>query len=403
MPFAAYLRRFLLTAAFGVLAAAGFSALIDPYSVTGAPDIAGLNAKKTESYRHARLAKEARARRLAPATVLIGNSRVDVGLDPESAYWPEDMRPAANLGIPGEGVEGSLASLRFALAEIGARTIVLGLDFTDFLALQRGAEPENQPPAPAAHLTRTLLSTTALADSILTIADQRRPFATAMTQAGFNPMADHDAIIAREGHFALAGKKNRDNLARLAARAPSARHPDGRPGAPLGTLEILLAEASDAGIRLIAYIHPFHAEFLQSIELSGRGPGYREWKLSVSALFARYARPGWRLWDFGVHAPETIEPFPPAGDRQVRLRFWWEPGHYKAALGEVLLARMLAGRSGFGAELRPDTIGPHLAEQERLARAFAKNHPQLRRYLRSLCPPDACRHAPMEPQLTLKM
>lgn len=404
MPFTTNLRRILLTAAALVLLAGAVNLAIDPYGLFGTPSLPGINAKKSEAYNHVRLAKQQRLLRLQPATILIGNSRVDVGLDPESRLWPAGMRPVANIGVPGEGPEGSLASLRLALRETPANTIFLGLDFTDFLSLAPADDPDAaQPEALAPNLPAVLFSTSALVDSLLTVIDQSRPYATAMTAAGFNPMADHEAIIAREGHFALAGKKNRENLERLLGRPASVFQADGTPGAPLQQLAALLAEASAAGVRVIAFIYPFHAEFLQSIALSGRGPAFAAWKRAVAARFWPVALPGWALWDFGVYVPETAEPFPPAGDRLARMRYWWEPGHFKAALGKRMLAQMLTGARGPGNALKPGMIDHHLAVQERLARRYAKNNPAIYAYLRGLCPPGACQDALSTPRLSLKM
>lgn len=405
MPFAAYLRRMLLAAAALILSAGAVNLAIDPYGLFGSPVVPGINLKKSEAYNHVRLAKQQRLLRRQPATVLIGNSRVDVGLDPESPLWPAAMRPVANMGVPGEGLEGSLASLRQALAETPATTILLGLDFTDFLTLVPSAKlAAGQPEPLTPNLPAVLLSTSALADSLLTVLDQSRPYATAMTAAGFNPMADHEAIIAREGHFALADKKNRENLVRLLARSATVFHADGTPGVPLQQLEVLLAEASAAGKRVIAVIYPFHAELLQSIAISGRGPAYAAWKRAVAARFWPVALPGWALWDFGVYAPETTEPFPAAGDRQARMRFWWEPGHFKAALGERMLEQVLTGAPGPGVALKPGMLAHHLDSEEASARRYARNTPAVLAYLKSLCPPGACPNVPPRPpRLSLKM
>ena len=410
MPFVRHLRRMIVAAIAMVGAAGGLNLLIDPYGLFGTPPIGGLSAKKSEAYRHARLAKQQRAVRLQPATVLIGNSRVDVGLDPASPAWPEAMLPVANMGIPGEGVDGSLASLRHALAETPAKTIFLGLDFTDFLlrpAEGSGSDGDRgggtvAPESLARHLPAALISTSALADSLLTVIDQRRPYATAMTDAGFNPMDDHTAIVRRAGHFALAEKKNRENLAKLLERPPSVFRPDGSPGLPLQQLETLLAAASARGVRVIAFVHPFHAEFLQSIRISGRADAYHAWKGAVAARFWRVARPGWALWDFGVYAPETVEPFPPADDRRAKLRYWWEPGHYKAALGERLLAQMLSGAPGPGVALEPGILRSHLARQEALARRYADANPAIGAYLAALCRPGRCQPPASPPRLSLK-
>jgi len=136
-----YVRWLGLVAAAFVVSASAFKAFIDPYGIFGSLDLPDVNTKKAYAHHHARLAKEQRVVRLQPRTVVIGNSRVDVGIDPLSGEWPATMRPVANLGVPGEGVDGSLVSLRFVLENTQATTVVLGLDFTDFLLQERTGEP----------------------------------------------------------------------------------------------------------------------------------------------------------------------------------------------------------------------------------------------------------------------
>ena len=401
---ATYVKQFIVIAALMVLLAGALNLAIDHYGLFGSTEITGVNAKKPAAYTHTRLAKEARTRRLRPVTVLAGNSRVDVGFNPESTAWPAGMRPVVNLGVPGEGVEGSIASLRFALAHTPAKTILVGLDFTDFIALDRGGGADVPQSARTwEFLPETMLSTSAIADSLWTVTAQADPFSPAMTAAGFNPMADHTAIIAREGHFALADQKNRDNLHRLVSRSLSIYHPDGTLGAPLRQWQMFLEEASATGINVVAVIYPLHADFLQSIVLSGRDGAYRQWKQTAAELFFRHANPGWALWDFGVFAAETEEEIPARGDRTSRMQFWWEPGHFKAALGDVVLGQIFGYSDGFGVQLTADTIGDHLDRQQRLAGRYAVQRRHRLWYLYGLCPAGACERPPDTPRITLKM
>lgn len=390
----AYIGRVALVAAVFLLCVAAFNAFIDPYGLFGQGGVQGLNAKKAYAHNHTRLAKERRAIRLEPRTVVIGNSRVDVGFDPMSTEWPADMRPVVNLGVPGEGIEGGLASLRFVLRETQATTVVLGLDFTDFLWRSRTGPSEAHAQSIWQSPPETLLSLTASADSILTILAQRDPLSTAMTEHGFNPMRDHTAIVAREGHFALAEQKNRQNLAGLLARPAAVFYPDGRLGEPMRQLEQLLAEAARRDLRVVAFIYPFHAEFLQLIDLTGRGKGYRQWKQAVAGMFNAHAgapaHHDWALWDFGVFAGPTMEPVPAKGDLRGRMHWWWEPGHYKAALGDLMLRRMFGQGAGFGVALHPETIASHLDRQAILASQFRAGNRQIIRDLLDLCPAGAC-------------
>lgn len=59
-----------------------------------------------------------------------------------------------------------------------------------------------------------------------------------------------------------------------------------------------------------------------------------------------------RLIDFSVLHPYTREPIPPRGDTRTVMRFYWESGHFKPALGEAVIARLFR-ESDFGVALAP--------------------------------------------------
>ncbi len=88
----AYFRTFLLSFLAALAAVAGLTRLIDPYGYWGGPEIAGLNSFKPASGKHLKAVKLRQVARVRPATLLVGNSRVAVGMDPEDPAWPAPGR-----------------------------------------------------------------------------------------------------------------------------------------------------------------------------------------------------------------------------------------------------------------------------------------------------------------------
>lgn len=84
-----------------LLAISGLNALVDPYEVFGAARIAGINEFKPAAKNHMMLAKTYQVEREHPVTVLLGSSRVLIGLDPASQWFPPRMRPVYDFGVPG--------------------------------------------------------------------------------------------------------------------------------------------------------------------------------------------------------------------------------------------------------------------------------------------------------------
>ena len=69
---------------------------------------------------------------MRPASLVLGNSRAEIGFDPESPAWPESARPVFNLALPGAGIAAVADELAEALRSTSPRLVVVGLDFLDF-------------------------------------------------------------------------------------------------------------------------------------------------------------------------------------------------------------------------------------------------------------------------------
>ncbi len=103
MPAAAFLRLTGLTVLATLGLVAGLNVVVDPYDLWGSPKITGLNVMKPALHTHLTDAKRRQYARLAPRSVLAGNSRVEVGIDPQSAVWSPRELPAYNFGRVRQG------------------------------------------------------------------------------------------------------------------------------------------------------------------------------------------------------------------------------------------------------------------------------------------------------------
>ena len=68
---------------------------------------------------------------MRPRTLLLGNSRVEIGLDPESPLWPQDDRPVFNAAESGRDLAIALIRLRHAMETAPPRLVVVAVDFPD--------------------------------------------------------------------------------------------------------------------------------------------------------------------------------------------------------------------------------------------------------------------------------
>ena len=106
----------LATCAITLLCAAVVNAIVDPYLRLEWFRVEGINATRPMAVGQVRMVKAYQVLRQNPTTIVLGNSRVDLGIDPASEFWPEEMQPVYNAGKPGGGMWASLRYLQHVSA-----------------------------------------------------------------------------------------------------------------------------------------------------------------------------------------------------------------------------------------------------------------------------------------------
>lgn len=384
MPATRYLRLILLTFVVAGLFVGGLIHIVDPYAQHDTTLIGGFNKIKPRSRTHLRAAKEMRLLRAKPTTVILGNSRADIGFDPKSPNWPAKMQPVFNFGVPGEPMSGTLDRYFFLVRHQAPKFILLPLDYMDFLSEK--AAPKAFPAIPDAAdrgIKETLLKTaeryfsvTAFSDSIRTIMGQGSAYPTHMTIQGFNPFKEFVPVIRLEGHHLVAQAKLKKNRASFERQPRGFRLADGREAAPLRQLRALLRDARARGITLIVLFYPYHAEYLDLLAATGRWRSFEDWKRTIVAVLAEEESStqgsGPLVWDFANYDRVTMEPIPRPKDKATEMRYFWEPSHFKATLGDLILERIFTGRpAGYGLPLTRQNIEAALAENQRRQKTYA--------------------------------
>ena len=128
-------RRFALAlvgfAALPPILLAAFVIAVDPYYIFGSPSWAGINAVRPYYESSIFSAKPYQVRRIRPAAVTLGSSRVEVGLDPRHPGWVDSR--TFNFGLPGStSYEVMLAFLHAQTVGQPLKQAVIGLDFFGF-------------------------------------------------------------------------------------------------------------------------------------------------------------------------------------------------------------------------------------------------------------------------------
>ena len=369
-----FLRTWLGATAVLLLAVAGLNAAVDPFLVFGSPLIAGFNQYKPATQGREALAKPALLLRVQPRTVLIGTSKVQVGLDPLSAAWRPDDQPVFNAGLPGATAASMLAVLQDSLAPSVHRVLVL-LEPADLI------EPA-APFTPAASfrhagwsraqdLLEATLTRDALEASLQTMAAQWTSLPSGLRPDGQMYDGTFRGPTLAEGPGALFGQKmpqNADRIANLARRLAE------QPGAPIAQLDAvrqIIALCREKGVSLDIALAPVHADLLRLVELAGLWPRYLLMRQELARTVAEAGGGQVRLWSFAGFNDFSTEPVPLFGQHAPGLQWFWEPNHFRAEYGNLILETIYRGRGSVGTLLTQDGLASEAQtaamEQDRAA------------------------------------
>jgi len=360
---------------------AAINVLIDPYGLFRVVDVPGLNRLKSQASERGPLFKHANVTRVQPKTLILGNSRAEIGFDPDSLAWPDAARPVFNLALPGAGVGAVAGDFARALRGTNPELAVVGLDFVDFrvdpkagdsFRLAQGAGDRWRD---LLDRSSAVLTLTAFADSLATVRAQHEPLSTGLTDAGFNPKHDYTAIARREGYFALFRQRDQENALNYSRGPKSVFQRDGRASPGFDAVDSIIAQARARGIALRFVIYPYHAHTLVLFHLAGLWPAYEDWKRElVRRVDAARETADVELWDFTAFSPYADERIPSPGDTRSELAWYWEAGHFKKALGDIVLARMFGAQGTLGSRLAADMLETHLADQAAARLAYETTH-----------------------------
>ena len=380
------------------------SALVDPYLLFNMPRIRGFNAKKPSVEHQERLMKAYEVLRASPNAVILGTSRVAIGLDAAHPSWPARARPVYNLGLAGADPYVSYRYLQHVLAHRDLAIVVLGLDFEYFLSRKKPDVPMDFEASLSVDrdgranpgrrwqwlrdAAESALSLEALGDSLATVAASTRGDTLDLSPSGNLSEAGFRRETAELGPAPLFAQRNLHNIRTYRGRTFSPNGA-GQPDAPtLTDLRAIVELCRSRGIQLELFAQPMHADLLETLDLLGVWPAYEAWKRELIAMSRGESRsdaPKARIWDFGGYDQFSTESLPPGSDRRAHLRWFWEPSHYSKALGDIILSRILGGPdTGYGVVLTADTVEGRLSSIRKSRESYRESHPEAVRRVRAI-------------------
>ena len=359
---ARYLVIVALSCASFLLLACIINYVIDPYNFFQSTIIPGINSSKPATSDRTSFSKIYMIEKARANTVIVGSSRIDVGINPDSKYIPSEYKPAFNIGVPGVNTYDQLRYIQHATAIHKPKLIIVGLDFNTFLVKKN--QPEKYPPKTKEYENRlmvtyaekpnpkrryqylkdvvgSLLSNTALLDSIKTI------FAKNVNWLTSNGLSSAEARFASEvrskGSYSVFRDKIQDTAVTLSDKKLILNPQSFR------AFDDIIKFCSKRNIRLIVIIPPSHVFRYEVFDKLGLWADFEKWKemivKHVDAMRISKAS-NVSVWDFALYSKITTEVVPKPHDTKNLMKWFWEPVHFKKTLGEQLLSQIFNDRKG---------------------------------------------------------
>lgn len=379
-----YVATFLSTAVLAILLICSFNWLVDPFGMYWSPTLSGFNQHKPAAGNRVRVSKAYRVPVVTPEVLLVGNSRVEMGLSPLHPIF--EGRSVYNLGMPGASVGMQVDySLNAILATDTIKTVLVGVDFLDFLVrneVTRFAEGQDQPPAYMSRLVALspssasglifrfkeklamIFSLDSFYASVGTVLSQNALLSTISPQ-GMNTATGYISIIRSEGVNALFVQKIQELERNLTGKDLVVySNAAARPSPGFAHLQRLLDEARARNIKVHVFINPYHYSYVHLLEDVGLVDEFWQWKSLLVQQLSETPNQNFTLWDFSGFSPPVLEPVPVDTPKR-EMSWYWEPAHYRKELGDRMLGTMLSGGQGsFGVRLHPGNIEAVLSQNQ---------------------------------------
>lgn len=372
MSISRYLKIYLGVILGGLALVASWCFAVDPYVTFRWHDIPGFNDQKTLKRDGGRINKALILKNTQFDVLFFGSSTSETGLDPQSAAL--NGQSAFNASLAYTSLQELHKMALFAADHQQPKLVIIGLDLVNFQDIPPlTSEISDQTFSSvnmAALLTKRLLFQKAFEDSFGVWLASRKHLAAQFPKFGnYNPGG---------------GSKHRasETLRKFKESLVKRTFVDFRYD-PNNTA--LLAEIVDRfrakGSQVILYIPPYHVLHSYAIAQSGAGPAWQRLKQDLAELVQQTNQsPGQpvHLWDFSSVSAITSEPLP-ASDGEA-MRGYWDSIHYTAAVGDLILARILdqpQAPADFGFEVTGQTLDRALSPTQPPA-YFAAEMEQIR-------------------------
>lgn len=369
-----------------------FNWLVNPYNIYNPPHFKSFEIKPLVST-HLRLVKAISVQLKKPEYIVLGSSTAETGIDPNKLDL--NTRNVYNLGLPSANIYEILRYLQHAQSIKPLKKVVLVVNFFMFNAYLENRvdfdesilkvdanDQKNQ--SSLNTLTSTLLSFDALKASIETIKGQNSEnvyqsngqLILNFRQQQVSKFKDYKKYIEyvesynRETFFPSPKKKYSfiDSQNKINS---------------MSILKKIIESCEKNNSELIIIIAPEHVRLLETYKILGLWSKYEEWQEKITSLINEhnkdYSNSPFKVWAFNKINYITTEYIPDSDDPTKTMQWFWDPFHFKAALGDLILENIslqkkLSLKNVISVILTKDNLQPELKKNRRLLLKWELNN-----------------------------
>jgi hypothetical protein len=328
-----YLKHVFSTSLILLITIALFNYLINPFSIIDVDRIAGINEIKPQSAHRISIFKKYQPIYFQPKTLLVGNSRVEMGLNPSHTAFRQ-FQPVYNLGVPGPAVRGQLSYAQNVIDKSNVNTIILSLDYRDFLDQQSSVNSKilQLETNEIKDKISAVLSLDALQASVITILNQKNDAPNRLTN-GFNPANEYQEIVRTEGQNILFEHQLKALNGKLSGKV----HNSKKILREISILNKKITEWMSNDIEVMLFINPYQRDYYITLEEHKLLASFNHWRKLITQNFSNKLN----FCDFTSLGYEKSK----EKLTDNTLKYFWEPTHYKKELGDIMIPMILNGCS----------------------------------------------------------
>lgn len=349
-------------------ALAGFNWWIDPYAIYRKPEVGSLRVMNERIFKTVGLSQ-------TPADVIfIGTSRTDIGIGHEQPALPG--KRLLNLSIFDQRIHETRLLIEHLAAGDKNSTIVLGLDFFAFNALNPPPSDYTDENYKALRPMTLLLSVSTLSDAL---AKNRRATPAAGDCCDANGFRLENTVAPGDYRRQFTGSE-RLYLTEKYLPYPQCRFSltaSGPDSSSLSDLREIIRLARRKHLDLRLFISPSHALQWETLAAAGLWNQWEDWKRQLVLINQQEAKLAGLsplpLWDFSGYDAVSSEALPEDASSRA-MKNYTDASHFTPLVGQRLVSRIFGNQDNWGITLNPTDIEQNLSRIRDARLAYQTDH-----------------------------